>query len=266
MSKRSKFFAGVILTGWPIMYGCGGQKNIDTAAAESQLNIVGGTTVSSALYQSKFTSIASLRYGGSHFCGGTLIAANKILTAAHCLADFSSTEIKNSITVVLGSSSLGSSSGATTFKIAGYKIDSRYDASTSQFDVAVITLNGTSTITPAPINTSTAVPAVGEKTYVAGWGSTQEGGNVSSALKYTTVAVVSNAECTNDYGSDIYFGSLCAFTKNTDSCQGDSGGPLYSYDGTKLTVIGVVSWGNGCAREGYPGVYSRLSEFSPLSM
>ena len=262
MSKRSKFFAGLLLTGWPIMFGCGSQHDV---AQGSKLDIVGGSTVTASQYTTYFKSIASLRYGGSHFCGGTLIASNKILTAAHCLADFSSSTIKNSVTVTLGSSRLSSSTGATTYKVSSYKIDPRYDANTSQFDMAVITIDGTSVITPAKVNVDTALPAVGTKTYVAGWGSTREGGNVNSALKYTAVAVVSNTECTTAYGSDIYAGSLCAYTKATDSCQGDSGGPLYSLRGTTMTVVGVVSWGNGCARAGYPGVYTRVSEFTPLT-
>jgi secreted trypsin-like serine protease len=97
---------------------------------------------------------------------------------------------------------------------------------------------------------------------VAGWGSTYEGGNVTSVLKYTAVKAISNAECARAYGSSIFDGNLCAYTAGTDSCQGDSGGPLYSYDGTQLTLVGIVSWGRGCARQGYPGVYTRTSYFN----
>lgn len=221
--------------------------------------------MSASLYSSYFQSIASLRYGGSHFCGGTLIAANKILTAAHCLADFSTATIKNSITVTLGSLSLSSSAGASTYKVLSYKIDPSYNPNTSQHDMAVITINGSSTITPAKVNSDSSLPAVGATTYVAGWGSTREGGNVNKTLKYTAIAVLSNKDCAATYGSDIYAGNICAYSRNTDSCQGDSGGPLYSYDGKTMTVVGVVSWGYGCARAGYPGVYTRVSEFKPLS-
>lgn len=261
MKKSSKFLAGLLLTGWPIMFGCGAQ-NGNVEATDSNLDIVGGAAVSSSLYNSYFTSIVSLRFYGSHFCGGTLIAPNKVLTAAHCLADFSSSTIRNNVKVVLGNISLNSSSGTESFSISSYKINSDYDPYSSQNDIALITLNGSSKFTPAPINSDSSLPAVGVKTYVAGWGSTREGGNVSSALKYTAVAVVSNADCAKAYGNDIYEGNICAYTAKTDSCQGDSGGPLYTYDGEKMTLVGIVSWGNGCARSGYPGVYTRVSEFS----
>ncbi|MBC7659287.1 MAG: serine protease [Chitinophagaceae bacterium] len=263
MTKKSKFFATLLLTGWPIMFSCGAPKSDDAA---SDLKIVGGSTVSASLYSNYFQSIASLRYTGQHFCGGTLIAANKVLTAAHCLHDFTASEIKNQITVTLGSSRLNSASGAQTFNVASYKIDSRYDPTTTQYDVAVITLSGNSTIPPAPLNTSPSLPAAGGTVYTAGWGSTSEGGDVNTALKYTSVAVVSNADCTKAYGSGIYAGNICAYTKGTDSCQGDSGGPLYTYDGKKLTLVGIVSWGQGCAEPGFPGVYTRISSFNPLSM
>ncbi len=264
MFKKSRIFALLFLIGWPVMFACGGPSS-SSDGASSKLKIVGGTTVSALNYKNQFQSIASLRYGGLHFCGGTLIAANKILTAAHCLADFSSSSIKNDITVVLGSSRLDSSVGAQSFRVASFKIDPRYDADTSQFDMAVITLKGASTLAPAKVNTSSKLPIIGSSTIVAGWGSTREGGNVSTQLKATTVAIVSNDDCEAAYGSNIYAGSLCAYTRSTDSCQGDSGGPLYSSDGTTLTVVGVVSWGYGCAQAGYPGVYTRVSEFNPLN-
>ncbi len=260
MQKKSKFLAALLLTGWPIIMSCGAQNSGDNQS-NSNLDIVGGSAVTSSLYSSYFKSIVSLRYYGSHFCGGTLIAPNKVVTAAHCLADFSSSTIRNNVKVVLGNTSLSSSSGTESFSVSSYKIDSRYDSRTTKYDIAVITLNGSSKVEPASINTAANLPAVGSNTYVAGWGSTKEGGGVSSSLKYTAVAVVSNSDCAGAYGSDIYSGNICAYTAKTDSCQGDSGGPLYSIDGNKVSLVGIVSWGNGCARVGYPGVYTRVSEF-----
>lgn len=261
MKKINKVLAGLLLTGWPIIVSCGSQPGSGEETTSS-LDIVGGSAVSSSLYNTHFTSIVSLRYFGSHFCGGTLIAPNKVLTAAHCIADYSSSTVRNNIKVVLGNINLNSSSGTESFKIASYKISEDYSSWTSQNDIAILTLDGASKFTPAPINLEANLPAVGEKTYVAGWGTTREGGSISPVLKYTAVDVVSNAECKKAYGSKIFDGSLCAYTAKTDSCQGDSGGPLYSYDGSRLTVVGIVSWGQGCARAGYPGVYTRVSEYA----
>lgn len=184
------------------------------------------------------------------------------MTAAHCLVDFSSSEIRNSLKVVIGARDLRSTSGAERFSISSAAINPRYRSSGTQYDSATIILNGNSTYTPVAVNKSASLPAAGSTVYVAGWGSTYEGGYVTSTLKYTAVKTVSNSSCAQAYGSEIYDGNLCAYTAGTDSCQGDSGGPLYSYDGTKMTLVGIVSWGNGCARQGYPGVYTRASYFS----
>jgi trypsin len=249
----------VSLAGWTVMTGCGSEK---AQEQQSQLDIVGGSTVSASLYDQYFTSTVSLQYGSQHFCGGTLVAPNKIVTAAHCLADFSSSQIKNNLRVVIGARDLRSTSGAERFSVASYSINSRYSSSRTQHDTATITLNGNSSYTPVAINKSASFPAVGDTVYVAGWGSTYEGGGVTSVLKYTAVKTVSNSSCAQAYGSQIYDGNICAYADGTDSCQGDSGGPLFSFDGSKMTLVGIVSWGNGCARRGYPGVYARTSYFS----
>ncbi len=249
----------VTLTGWTVIMGCGAEKS---AKETSQLDIVGGSQVSSSLYSQYFSSIVSLQYNGSHFCGGTLVGANKVLTAAHCLADFSSSEIRSSIRVVIGARDLRSTTGAERFSISSYSINPRYSSAGTQYDSAVIYLSGNSSYTPVAVNKAASFPAAGSTVYVAGWGSTYEGGYATSTLKYTAVKTLSNADCASAYGSEIYDGNLCAYASGTDSCQGDSGGPLYSYDGTKMTLVGIVSWGNGCARQGYPGVYTRTSFFS----
>ena len=71
-------------------------------------------------------------------------------------------------------------------------------------------------------------------------------------LKY-----VPNEECNNSYTGSVTDNMMCAAKDFKDSCSGDSGGPLY--DKGENTVVGIVSWGNGCAKEGYPGVYARVS-------
>jgi trypsin len=92
-------------------------------------------------------------------------------------------------------------------------------------------------------------------------GATREGGSVSSRLLKVSVPVVSQTQCRNVYGSQLTDRMFCAGVDagGKDSCQGDSGGPIV--DSSK-TLIGLVSWGQGCAEAGYPGVYARVGAFT----
>ena len=96
---------------------------------------------------------------------------------------------------------------------------------------------------------------------VAGWGDTTENGRTSNNLMHVTIPFVSNTACRNSYGSNIRDTNICAGVAGKDSCQGDSGGPgVYSNAG-KTSIVGVVSFGYGCARPGYPGAYTRVSSY-----
>ena len=92
---------------------------------------------------------------------------------------------------------------------------------------------------------------------VSGWGTTSEGGETSDDLRIVSVPYINDARCDSAYGNiggiigDVMF---CAGEAGKDSCQGDSGGPL-TFNGQQ---IGVVSWGIGCARDGFPGVYAQI--------
>lgn len=89
-------------------------------------------------------------------------------------------------------------------------------------------------------------------------GATSEGGSGSTTLRKVDVSVVSRATCRNNYStSAITDRMFCAGVSagGKDSCQGDSGGPIIN---SAKVLLGVVSWGDGCARAGKPGVYSNL--------
>lgn len=89
----------------------------------------------------------------------------------------------------------------------------------------------------------------------------QNGGKIPAVLQAATVEIVAQDICTRAYRriADISEGMLCAVGNNPprDACQGDSGGPLV----TQGTLVGIVSWGEGCANVTYPGVYTRVSEY-----
>jgi len=93
---------------------------------------------------------------------------------------------------------------------------------------------------------------------VTGWGTLTSGGSQPNVLQEVDVTVLSNAVCQNSYGeiSDVH---VCAADDGKDSCQGDSGGPLIAPENGRYALIGVVSYGIGCADPGYPGVYARVT-------
>ncbi|RYZ69922.1 MAG: serine protease [Proteobacteria bacterium] len=239
-----------------LLIGCG------KTTEDSSAKIVGGSIATQDIYQSYFKSVVSIQLNGGHFCGGTLIGKNEVLTAAHCFASYSADTLKNKVEIVIGTPIMVTRSGAEVFKVSKYRIHPKYKSGQNQYDIAILTLNGNSKVTPTPFNTKSDFPAIGATTYVVGWGYTKEGGFTSASLKYAPLKIVSNRDCSNAYGSQIYDGNICAYAEATDACQSDSGGPLFSYDGKKMTLVGVVSYGYGCARRGVPGVYTRVSKFA----
>jgi len=101
---------------------------------------------------------------------------------------------------------------------------------------------------------------------VTGWGRIAEGGQVSSVLRQIQVPVMNNTACHKFKYSkkSITSNMFCAgYAKGQiDACQGDSGGPIQiKRKDNKIELIGIVSWGHGCGRAGYPGVYTRLGRY-----
>ncbi|TDC13501.1 trypsin-like serine protease [Streptomyces sp. 8K308] len=138
-----------------------------------------------------------------------------------------------------------------------------YDDATITNDVAVITLTEEmpyQTLPPVGAE-DTDVYAAGSSARIVGWGTTRENGPSSNQLRTAEVPTVSDADCDASYGAEFDSAAMvCAGLPRggVDTCQGDSGGPLV-LDGR---LAGVVSWGNGCARPGYPGVYTRLTSYA----
>merc|ERR1712024_380179 len=111
-----------------------------------------------------------------------------------------------------------------------------------------------SSVSPACLPGSTSQDYAGQEAIVSGWGTLSSGGNQPTVLHDVTVTVQANSDCNDAYGNSITSNMICAAAPGKDSCQGDSGGPLVT-DGV---VIGVVSWGYGCAQPNAPGVYARV--------
>jgi trypsin len=220
-------------------------------------NIVGGTTASTtqvpwmiALNNSNSPSPVD------QWCGATLVKANKIVTAAHCVD-----QPRSTYTAIQGRDNLNSSTGGKTSKISKIWKDPQYGR-VAGHDVAVLTLTTPFTgVTTLPLETSRAADAVGAQPIVYGYGET-EGTGPANRLQKVTVPVLGDAYCGNVYASEGYVanGEICAGYKSggKDSCQGDSGGPLV----LNGRLFGVVSWGIGCADAGNPGVYAEVASYA----
>jgi len=227
------------------------------SASAAPQPIVGGTTTTTSSYPFMMQITDASQ---NQFCGGTLVSATKVVTAAHCVA----AETTSSIRVVGGRTYLNGTDG-TVSRVTDIWVHPDFTSATDGDDVAVLTLETAMPYTPVPYVSATQpnLYAAGTTARILGWGTTSENGRSSNQLRTATVPVVSDSGCQSAYGSDfVQSDMVCAgyLSGGTDTCQGDSGGPLIIGG----VLAGITSWGEGCAEAGYPGVYTRLTAFSSL--
>ena len=222
--------------------------------------IVGGYEVSPKY---KYPWMADLYYNvGGHFCGGSLINSTWVLTAAHCSTGMNPTSVRIQVhRHDLGESA--ASEGGIVRQVSKIIIHERYNPININNDIALWELTEPITGIDMPeLDSTGSFSAVGTMTTVIGWGATREGGFGSDILMGVDVPIISNTKCNQQYGAgSITDAMICAGYDEggKDACQGDTGGPLFVESGNRVIQVGIVSWGQGCARADYAGVYARVS-------
>merc|ERR1711988_790375 len=244
------------------------------AAVSSSNRIVGGKEVNpkgKLPYQVLFQGCAGMR--GCSTCGGTIVNKRFVLTAAHCYNSMFTT-----MHVILGEHNVcdGVNEGGKLIKVKKMTLHPDYNSRTIDNDIAVLELaedlTFTKKIKPACLPSSETKDYSGSASTVSGWGGTigygpndqQPQQPRQCTLKETIVKLLKGSDpmCSKYLKTSSSKIKLCAFAKDTDACQGDSGGPLTVPENGKYTLVGVVSYGSGCASS-TPGVYVRVQGFLP---
>lgn len=240
-------------------------SSIVESSADDSSRIVGGSVADIGNYP-YFVSL-----GG---CGGALIAPDVVLFAAHCSKD--SFHNKQ---VVVGAYKYASTDDGGQARFCDEWIadplygtgghGNNYDFALCKLDRPVEIDESQVTLVLNDDNEQDSTPYPGDELLIMGLGTTSEGGSRSQALMDLTVPYITNEDCNQPdrYNNRVKDAMMCAGFPDQagkDSCQGDSGGPMVKRtengDGTFTDIhVGVVSWGFGCAREKYPGVYARTS-------
>lgn len=223
----------------------------------------------------RYPYIVSLTHKGEHRCGGSLIAPDIILSAAHC-----ATEDIQIDGAMIGRYDLEDNTEVYEhFVIESTKNHPKFSSNghSLNYDFMLVKIYGTSKYSAVKINGNPKYPSLaGESLNVMGWGvSNVETKEAASVLQEVEVKYISNDVCNQIEGyyanfpdkisldGEISEVMICAKDEGEDACQGDSGGPLIirgkSQAGGDDLLVGVVSWGIGCAHQNFPGVYARIS-------
>ncbi|ETV72165.1 hypothetical protein H257_12641 [Aphanomyces astaci] len=228
------------------------------AFAAADIEIVNGTEAPIG----KYTYVTGLRRNetAASLCGASLVAPKILVTAAHCVptpwAAYAS----------IGSHYLNGTKDGERIKIVKRTLHPKYNKATRyDYDVAVFELETESKFPPVKLNwDEDQFTAPGAVSWVRGFGSIYLGGPASPVLLETDVVIWENSKChaaLNKYKNyNVTSSMICAGGGFKDTCKGDSGGPLTVTRNGEEYLAGVTSWGIGCARPGFPGVYARISE------
>merc|ERR1712172_345638 len=249
------------------------------APVSSSDRIVGGKEVNPKYKLPYQVLVSPCTSQGCLMCGGTILNKRYVVTAAHCLyAGNDQMTIKGGATfrVMLGEHDHCKATSSFVLASAVHK-HPKFDMNnpSGDNDIAILKLakdlSFSDKIKPVCLPTSATKDYSGKASTVSGWGGTKAYEPLKPvdqprqcALKEAIVEILktSSTKCPNFIGDSSSTTMLCAWAKGKDACQGDSGGPLTVAENGKYVLLGVVSYGSGCATE-HPGVYARVQGFLP---
>jgi secreted trypsin-like serine protease len=223
--------------------------------------IVGGTDASPGVHPFQVALLWS-RVSNNYwarYCGGTLVSPYHVVTAAHCVDD----ELKNGVQVLVGTQTLAPRGGGKRINISRSMVHPGWNLKTIDYDVAILELATPVTGIGFATLASTEPTTPGTPLRVTGWGTLIKDGPNPYYLQQADVPFVPTVDGACLGATGINSRMLCAGGSDRDACQGDSGGPLTIDRGAGYTeLVGIVSFGYGCADPGFPGVYANVAESS----